>query len=158
MLKLVLDVVEQALPAARCAPSLIFVVAEAPGASMLAGGWPGFCDGERGVLHAEEARPDALGGAADADEAGQGQVLARSAASSTTEPDGRVLRRPGWAAGRCSSGSVPRSWLPSLVTRERTIDRCLNCLARLGQDLADLDAGGRGLDRLELAAVRLVRA
>ena len=64
-------------------------------------------------------------------------------------------------AGYCTTGlgcrpvfisTVPRSWLPSLVTSERTSDRLLELLGDGRQDLADLDAVGRGLDRLELAA------
>src|SRR5262249_61910286 len=45
-------------------------------------------------------------------------------------------------AGYCTIGlgcfpvfisTVPRSWLPSLVTSERTIDKCLNWLATVGR-------------------------
>ena len=89
----------------------------------------GVLDRERGVLHAEEAGADALSGAADADEAGQRQFLGGQQRGSRRHP----------MAGYCTTGFgcrpvfinvVPRSWLPSLVTSERMIDRCLNCWRR----------------------------
>ena len=70
-------------------------------------------------------------------------------------------------AGNCTTGfgcrpvfisTVPRSWLPSLVTSERMMRQVLELLGDGRQDFGDLDAVGLGLDRLELAAVLARRA
>ena len=67
--------VEEALAAAQALHGLGLVLAEAGGGLDVGGRLAGVLDRERRVHHAEEAGTDALSGAADADEAGQGKVL-----------------------------------------------------------------------------------
>ena len=64
-------------------------------------------------------------------------------------------------AGYCTTGfgcrpvfisTVPRSWLPSLVTSERTSDRCAIWSAMVGRTSLISTPDGLGPDRLEFAA------
>ncbi len=148
--EVVLDGVEQALPAAQAFDGLGFVAAEAARRLDVLRRLAGVLHGERGVHHAEEARPDALGGAADADEAGQRQVLGGQQRGGHGA-DGRVLHdRAGLPAGVHQGRAA---LVAAFVGHQRADDRQVLELAGDGrQDFADLDAGSGGLDGLELAA------
>src|SRR5207253_11446928 len=78
----------------------------------------------------EEARPDALRGAADADETGSGASFDVNSDDATAPIAGNVTT--GLGCRPVFMRVVPRSWLPSLVTSERMTDRCLNRPAALG--------------------------
>jgi hypothetical protein len=150
--EVVLDVVEQPLPAAH-PRSTGGGVTQARRADV-GGSLAGLLNGEGGIGHAQKARTDSLGRAADADEARQRQVLGRQLHRHHRAHGRELNHRAGLPAGVHEGRAA---LVAALVGDEVADDRqMLHLLGGFGQDLADLDARGRGLDGLELARGRLI--
>ena len=147
--EVVFDGAEQTLTTAEAFFHL-FGLAEAGGGRDVLRRLAGVLDRERSVHHAEEAGADALGGAADADETRQRQVF-RGQQRRGHGAKGRVLHdRIRLPAGVHQHGAA---FMAAFVGHQGADQRqVLELLGDFRQDFGDLDAGGRGLDRLEFAA------